>query len=224
MKRKQTDLILNIWYLFLSSPYWFASLTDKGVFFLTADSGVITRSRVADQHTISIGQIRIWIAVYYQRFAISPGESMNVIFVISSYPELYTMIWKQDIMGRVKRNEVLEHAQNAPIQIHLSHAQNIIRAFAPHLSIILCQMILLADTEGPDQPARMRRMRSCVAWCDTCPQHSCTLTGRPYWFRFDFLIVICIRIWDTGIMSLIKMGFPKVVGKKFDKCNWNTQY
>ena len=54
-------------------------------------------------------------------------------------------------MGRPKWKYVFEHAQNAQIQIHPTHAQSLIRAFALHWYILLCPVILLADSEGPDQ-------------------------------------------------------------------------
>ena len=48
--------------------------------------------------------------------------------------------------------------QNAQIQIHPTHAQSFIRAFALHWYILYCFMILLADSGGPDQTARMRSL------------------------------------------------------------------
>ena len=41
---------------------------------------------------------------------------------------------------------------------HPAHAQRLIRAFALHWSSLWCPMILFADSEGPDQTARMRRL------------------------------------------------------------------
>ena len=61
-------------------------------------------------------------------------------------------------MGRAKRKRVFELAQNAHIQIHLTRTQCLIRAFALNWYILLCPMILLADSEGSDQTARMRRL------------------------------------------------------------------
>ena len=61
-------------------------------------------------------------------------------------------------MGCAKRKYVFEHAQNAQIHIHPTHAQSLIRAFAVYWYILSCPMILLADSEGPDQTARMRRL------------------------------------------------------------------
>ena len=43
-------------------------------------------------------------------------------------------------------------------QIHPTHAQSLIGSFALHWYIIQCLNILLADSEGPDQTARMRRL------------------------------------------------------------------
>ena len=50
-----------------------------------------------------------------------------------------------------------ERAKNAHSD-HPAHAQSIIRAFALHSYILKYPMILLADSEGPDQTARMRRL------------------------------------------------------------------
>ena len=61
-------------------------------------------------------------------------------------------------MGWAKRKFVFEHAQNAQIQSHPTHAQSLIQAFALHWFILKCSMILLADSKGPDQTARMRRL------------------------------------------------------------------
>ena len=41
---------------------------------------------------------------------------------------------------------------------HPAHVQIIIQAFALHSCILQYPMILLADSEGPDQSARMRRL------------------------------------------------------------------
>ena len=61
-------------------------------------------------------------------------------------------------MGREKQQFVFEHAQNAQILIHATHAQMRIRAFALHCYILWCPLILLADSKDPDQTARMRRL------------------------------------------------------------------
>ena len=53
---------------------------------------------------------------------------------------------------------VFEHAQNAQIQIHPAHVQSHIRLFALNWYLLWCQMILLADSEGPDQTARTRSL------------------------------------------------------------------
>ena len=60
-------------------------------------------------------------------------------------------------MVHAKRNDVFEHAQNALIQIHHTHVQSFIRAFAFYCYNLQSTMIHLADSEGPDQTARMRR-------------------------------------------------------------------
>ena len=60
-------------------------------------------------------------------------------------------------MGRVKRKSAYEHAQNTQSD-HTSHAQSIIRVFALNYYVLQYPMILLADSEGPDQTARMRRL------------------------------------------------------------------
>ena len=54
-------------------------------------------------------------------------------------------------MDHVMRKGVVEHAQNAHIQIYIAHASSLIRAFALHWYILSWQMILLADGKGPDQ-------------------------------------------------------------------------
>ena len=41
---------------------------------------------------------------------------------------------------------------------HPAHAQSIVRALALHSYILWCPMILLADSAGPDQTARMHRL------------------------------------------------------------------
>ena len=53
---------------------------------------------------------------------------------------------------------VFEHVQNALIQIHPTHAQNLIRAFSLNWYILKCAMNLLVDSEGPDQTAQMGRL------------------------------------------------------------------
>ena len=55
---------------------------------------------------------------------------------------------------RVLRNDNAKCAyQNQPM-----YAQSIIRTFALHLYILQYIIILLADSEGPDHIARMRRL------------------------------------------------------------------
>ena len=58
-------------------------------------------------------------------------------------------------MGRVKRKNAFEHAQNAHSD-HPAQAQSNIRAFALHLYIprMWYPIILFADSEGPDQTAK----------------------------------------------------------------------
>ena len=51
---------------------------------------------------------------------------------------------------------------------HPAHAQNAIRAFSLHTCILLHPMNLLADSEGLDQLARMRRLIWALAVC-ICP-------------------------------------------------------
>ena len=58
-------------------------------------------------------------------------------------------------MGRIKRESIFLYVQNA-YSDHLAHAQRIIRAFALY-SYILCTMILLLDSKGPDQVVQMHR-------------------------------------------------------------------
>ena len=59
--------------------------------------------------------------------------------------------------GRVKQKGAFEHAQNAPIQIHVTHVQSLIRAFSHHSYILLFAIILVADGKGFDCTKRMRR-------------------------------------------------------------------
>ena len=78
-------------------------------------------------------------------------------------------------MGCAKLKSVFEHAQNAQIQIHPTHVQSLMRAFALHRYILECPMILLADCEGPDQAVWMHRLiwalavayaqRHVFTWC-----------------------------------------------------------
>ena len=63
------------------------------------------------------------------------------------------------ITGDAPREKVSsEHAQNAQIQIHPTHAQTLIRTFALHWYNLYGQVIMLTDSERPDQTARMRRL------------------------------------------------------------------
>ena len=64
---------------------------------------------------------------------------------------------RSDQMGRAKRKRVFEHALS------------LIRAFTLHKYILLCLMILLADSEGPDQTARMRSLIWAIA-VRICPK------------------------------------------------------
>ena len=50
-----------------------------------------------------------------------------------------------------------QHAQNT-LSNHRAQAQNLFRAFALHWNILWYSMIPLADSEGPDQTAGMRRL------------------------------------------------------------------
>ena len=61
-------------------------------------------------------------------------------------------------MVHAKPKGVFEHVQIAQIQIDIAHVQSLIRAFALHWYILQCQMIMLADSEGPDQTARMHSL------------------------------------------------------------------
>ena len=59
-------------------------------------------------------------------------------------------------MGRVKRKSAFEYSKNVQI---------LIRAFTLHWNILLYSVILFADSEGPDQTARMRRLIWAFAVC-----------------------------------------------------------
>ena len=73
-------------------------------------------------------------------------------------------------MGHAKQKGVFKHAQKAQIQIHPMHARSLIQTFALRW-YIHPSMILLADSLGPDQTARMPRL----VWAFTVP--ICTKTG-----------------------------------------------
>ena len=60
-------------------------------------------------------------------------------------------------MSRVKRKSAFDHAQHAHIRV-IMRMRSLIRAFTLHWYILQYLMIMLADSEGPDQPARMRRL------------------------------------------------------------------
>ena len=75
-------------------------------------------------------------------------------------------------MGLAKQKFVFEHAQNSQIQSHPTHAQShigICFPFALHSYILQCPMRLLADSKGPDQTARMRRLILALA-VRKCPK------------------------------------------------------
>ena len=65
-------------------------------------------------------------------------------------------------MSHVKRKDVFKHVQNAHIQIHTAQSQSYIQEFALHWYTRLCPMILLADTEDPDQIALIRAFAFCT--------------------------------------------------------------
>ena len=92
-------------------------------------------------------------------------------------------------MGRVKRKNAFEYAQYAQIQIHTTHAQSFIRAFALHCYILYCQMILSADIKGPDQIARTSkvqiRLRECCPYMPEDPFSHGTTHIVPFSIRLD---------------------------------------
>ena len=65
-----------------------------------------------------------------------------------------------------------------------AHAQSIIKAFALHLYILQCSMILLADSEGPDQTARMRRLIWAFA-VRICLKTCLRMTRPPHRYRMS---------------------------------------
>ena len=60
-------------------------------------------------------------------------------------------------LGLVKQKSALNKRKNVDSD-QPEHAQSIIRALALHSYIMWYPVILLADREGPDQTARMRRL------------------------------------------------------------------
>ena len=61
-------------------------------------------------------------------------------------------------MGRVERKSAFVRAECAELD-HPAHAQSIIlQAFVLHSYILYYSMILIMNSEGPDQSARMRRL------------------------------------------------------------------
>ena len=61
-------------------------------------------------------------------------------------------------LGRVKRKRAFRHSLKCSETDHPAHAQSITPVFSLHSYILYYPMILLADNEGPDQTARMRRL------------------------------------------------------------------
>ena len=61
-------------------------------------------------------------------------------------------------MGCLKRNSAIENVPQSADSDHPAHAQSIIHASALDSYILQYPMILLADSEGPDQTARMRSL------------------------------------------------------------------
>ena len=61
-------------------------------------------------------------------------------------------------MGRVKQKKCLQTCAKCADSHQPGHEQSRIRPFSPHWSILYYPVILLADREGPDQTARMRRL------------------------------------------------------------------
>ena len=91
-------------------------------------------------------------------------------------------------MGLEKRLGAFEHAQKAQIHIHPAHAQNRIRTFAHHWRIWQCLTILLADSEGPDQTARMRRLIRAIAMLEDTFWHGAALI-----FELSHLGLRCVQ-------------------------------
>ena len=72
--------------------------------------------------------------------------------IIIKYPHFFIYY---DCMGCVKRKCIRTY--KIPRFRFIPSMRSLIRAFALHRYILLCQLILLADSEGPDQTVRMRR-------------------------------------------------------------------
>ena len=72
-------------------------------------------------------------------------------------------------MSGVTRRSAFEHAQIERIHIILHMRKSLIQTFSRHWNILLYPMILFADSERPDQTARIRRLISAFA-LRVCPK------------------------------------------------------
>ena len=81
--------------------------------------------------------------------------------------------------SRVKRKRAFEYGQKCADSDHPAHAQSIIQVFVLHSYILLYPMILLADSEGPDQTALMRSLILVFA-ARVCPKRRFRM-ARPKW-------------------------------------------
>ena len=101
-------------------------------------------------------------------------------------------IFRSNIMGHFKRNSAYEHAQNVQIQIILRMSKASSRPLL--IFYTFCSpMFLFADSEGPDQAARMRSLIWAFA-VRICPK-TCFRMGRPI-----YIYEIYITAWLTTLI------------------------
>ena len=106
-------------------------------------------------------------------------------------------------MGRVKRKRAFKYAQNAKNQIILRMRKVSSRPFTLHSYILWYPMILLADSDGPDQTAWMRRLiwAFAVRMCpkDTFLHGAAVLFGSP---RKDEMVTIFLRKQNNALFDV----------------------
>ena len=88
-----------------------------------------------------------------------------------SYCNFQCSYWHIDAFGSRQAKKSLRVRAICADSDHPPHAQSIIRALLSILYILCYPIILFTDSEGPDQPARMRRLIWAFAvriWSKTC--------------------------------------------------------
>ena len=113
--------------------------------------------------------------------------------------------------------------KTAQIQIHPTHTQSLIRAFALLCYILQSPIILLANIEGPDQIARMHRLiwtfaaRICLKTRVCMVRSICFICNISNWYRYcssseNRIECFIIQLWPlSGIQltrPLIKVARP----------------